>query len=131
MSNKFFSLLLLLGVIGLSSCRKKGINIDGKWKLVQQRIPAVGQQTAPFLPVESNKSLTFNEFSGSVTVKGSLCSMSISSNGYELLLFSSKNSEISTFCGQDGTKRLYKVDGNTLTVFYKPDKSFAEKYVKL
>lgn len=131
MSIKFFSFLLLSGIICLSSCKKKSINMEGKWKLMQQRISTVGQEIAPFLPVESDKSLTFNEFNGSVTVKGTLCSMSTSSNGSELLLYSSKSSDVTVFCGQEAIKRPYKVDGNTLTVFYKFDGSHAEKYVKL
>lgn len=131
----YVALFLALGI--LVSCDKPDDSpqnettnfLIGNWKLIEV-LADPGDGSGTFVPVESTKTVTFNE-DGTISSNGSLCDLSISTSENSSGTYSISDSTYSSNdCFNPEYNYPFEQDGNNLIISYpcfEPCKSKFEK----
>ncbi|WP_116788200.1 hypothetical protein [Flavobacterium psychrotrophum] len=131
-------LLLVTGLVLLIACNNDNdenqtlvsTSILGEWTLTEV-LADPGDGSGRFQPVQSNKTLTFNN-NGEVFSNGDICSINsetaVATNG----TFSEENHRITGRCTATGYPIIYEIDANDNLILNHPCiESCREKYTRI
>ena len=122
-------LVSILLVSYFSSCKKDDGSISlNKWKLIEQYSDP-GDGSGEFNPVESNKTLEFFS-NGTVVSNGSLCNMSIETDGQSTATFTD-STLITQDCELDNFAVYYQILDDNMILWYPCIEGCAQKYQKI
>lgn len=123
-----FTILLLISCNSDSSDSE--ITLIGDWKLVEV-LADPGDGSGTFLPVESNKRITFGT-NGILTSNGNLCDMSITTDAPTVGMYSSSEFTFTSFdCENAGYSYAFEQTDNILIITYLCFEPCKAKYIKL